>query len=140
FTFGAPLAAATAVIASVTFSTQERTGWGHVLANTKITNTTNFTSIVGENGLSAKSEAGGQGILQVLEPVLASDTYVVKIQDAPNDSSWADLITFVALDGSAIGSEMLEVSGDVDKDVRAQATRTGAAAQSFTLAVGWLRY
>ncbi len=139
FTFNTPLSASTAVIASATFSTQEKTGWGHVLANTTITNTTNFTSIVGENGLAAKSKAGGQGILQVLT-LAASDTYVVKIQDAPDDSTWADLITFVSLDGSAIGSEMLEVSGDVDKDVRAQATRTGAAAQDFKLAVGWLRY
>jgi hypothetical protein len=102
---------------------------GVVLANTTITATTNFTSV--DNG--ASSADGASGYLQVLTPT-ATDTYEVKIQDSPDDSTWADLGTFT-LDGSARGSERIAVTGTVDRYLRAVATRTGAAADSFKLAV-----
>jgi len=104
------------------------------LANTTITVTTNFASV--NNG--ASSANGGAAYLEVLTPP-AADTYVVKVQDAPDGSTWADLATFAA-NGSARTSERIEFTGTVDQYTRAQATRTGAAGNDFKLAVALARH
>jgi hypothetical protein len=76
---------------------------------------------------------GGTGYLQVFTAP-ATDTYSIVIEDSPNDSTWATYITFT-LDGSAIGSERIVDATSLDQWWRVVATRTGAAAQDFGLAV-----
>jgi hypothetical protein len=105
---------------------------GFVLANSTITNTLTGASV--NNG--AASANGGVGYLQVLS-VLASDTYVIKIQHSTNNSTWVDLISFV-LNGSAIGAERIAVSGNVYQYLRVLATRTGSG-QSLKLATLFAR-
>jgi hypothetical protein len=65
--------------------------------------------------------SGGHGVIHIL----ASDggTWEFKIQDSPNDSAWSDLLTFT-VDGSAIASEQLTVSGTIDQYLQIIATRT----------------
>ena len=62
----------------------------------------------------------------------ATDTYVVKIRDCDtSDGAYDDLVTFT-LTGAALGSERVEVvSGTINKFLQFQATRTGAAGDSF---------
>lgn len=104
-----------------------------ILAFTTITATTNFSSR--DNG--ASSSNGGVAVLQVITAT-STDTYVVKCQDSPNDSTWADLCTFSA-DGTSITAERQTFSGSVDQYERAIATRTGSAGDSFKLAVTMAR-
>lgn len=70
----------------------------------------------------------------------ATDTYVVKIRDCDtSDGTYDDLVTFT-LDGSAVGSERVEVaSGTINKFLQFQATRTGAAGDSFGCTVHFWR-
>lgn len=136
FTYNAPEDVRAAVVAEINARTKDyNPSWGIVLANATITDTTNFTGV----DQVASSSAGAVGWLQALG-VLASDTYVVNIQDAPPPGTvWTDLITFIVLDGSVRGSERVAVTGAVDQHIRAIATRTGAAGQDFKLAVGFER-
>ena len=85
---------------------------------------------------SASTANGAVGYCH-LYGVSASDTITVKIQDSANDSTWADLITFT-LDGSAVGSERIAVTGTIDRYVRAIWT-IGGTAPSFDLAVSLAR-
>ena len=65
----------------------------------------------------------------------AADTYVVKIQDSPDNITYNDLVTFT-LTGAAIGSERVAVaSGTIDKYQRVVAARTGSAGDSFGFSV-----
>jgi hypothetical protein len=131
FQYTVPVAVKSAVIANAKFlgAGYKPDVNGVVLANTTITATTNFTSV--DN--AASSANGASGYLQVLTPT-STDTYVVKIQHSTDNNVWADLITFT-LNGSVRGSERIAATGTVNRYVRAQATRTGAAADSFKLAV-----
>lgn len=136
FTYSPTIQVKSGVLANVTFaSVGEQVDFGaRVLANTTITNTTNFASV--NNG--ASSANGGAAYLEVLVPT-TTDTYVVKVQDSVNDSVWVDLGTFTA-NGSARTSERIEFSGTVDQYTRAVATRTGAAGDNFKLAVALARH
>jgi len=58
--------------------------------------------------------------------VSSGTTWTLKVQDAPDDSTWADLITFSA-DGSVIVGEQATVAGNVDKWLRVLLTRVGGA-------------
>jgi len=113
-------------------------GWGVVLAPpTTITNTTNGTTV--DNG-SATSN-GGSAFLHVLQEV-ASDTYTIIVQGA-TDSGFTTGVTTLAtftLDGSALGSECITISGSIPQYVRYQATRTGSAGNDLTLAVTVVRF
>lgn len=134
FTYNPSIATAASVLANVQFMGQTEPFWGVCLANTTITNTTNFSSV----DQSSSSSDGAEAILQVLTPT-STDSYATKVQDSADDSVWADLITFSA-DAQTRTSERGTVSGSVDQYVRAQAARTGAAGDDFKLAVGFARY
>jgi hypothetical protein len=73
---------------------------------------------------AAQSTAGGVGICHITG-VSASDTVVVNIQDSANGTDWADLITFT-IDGSVAAAQRLEVTGTVDRYVRAEWDVTGS--------------
>jgi hypothetical protein len=130
------LQTAAAVLANVSFVAQTEPMWGIVLADTTITSTTMFATA--DSVRQAASSLGGEAILQVLL-ACATDTYVVTIQDSINDSAWTDLMAFSA-DASAIASERQTVAGNVDRYIRALATRTGAAGDNFKIAVAFKRY
>jgi len=85
-----------------------------------------YTSSSIDNGASSAN-----GALAHLH-IVASDggTWEFKIQDSPNDSTWADLITFAA-DGSAVAAERGDVAGTVDRYLRAVLTRTSGTVSAW---------
>jgi hypothetical protein len=107
--------------------------WGHLLAN--VSGAT-ISGALASLDQAAGSLNGAVGYL-FLTGVSAGDTIEVKVQDSPNNSAWADLITFT-LDGSVIGAERLTVSGSVGRYVRVSYTITGTD-PSFDFAVIFIR-
>lgn len=105
---------------------------GILLADATVTANGNQASV--DNG--ALTNNGGIGYLHITG-LSAGDTITVLIEDSPNDSTWATLITFT-LDGTALDAERVAVSGAVDRYVRASYTVTGAAI-SFPIAVAFKR-
>ena len=100
--------------------------WGQVLyPPTSISATTNGSSV---DLLAASSN----GIMAYLHITVADagGTWTLKVQDSPDDSVWADSITFTA-DGQTILSEQGIDTASVDRYVRFQAT-DGGAGSGFT--------
>ena len=92
--------------------------WGVALSiNTSITETTNGTAV--DN--AASTAVGGHATLHIL--ATSSGNYAIKIQDSPNNSDWADLLTFTST-GGALESEQKAVTLTVDRWLRFQATKT----------------
>jgi hypothetical protein len=136
FSYATPLAVKSAIVADATFECGlYRPDFGVVQANTTITNTTNFASV--NNG--AATASGGTAYLECLG-VLAADTYQVKIQHSTNDSVWADLGSAFTINGATRNSQRISFTGAINQYTRAVATRTGAAGNSFRLAVTFTRY
>lgn len=103
---------------------------GTLLAYATITVTTTGAGVDG----GAANAAGGTGYLMVFTPT-STDTYVVKIQDAPPPGSvWTDYITFAA-NGLTRTSERIRDATNLDQHRRYVATRTGAAANPFGFVV-----
>ncbi len=75
------------------------------------TQTGSFDGASFDNG--ASSANGGRANLHVTS---ISGTWTFKVQDSPDDSTWADLIAFTAF--TAIGAQSIEVTGTVDRYVR----------------------
>lgn len=73
---------------------------------------------------AAQSSAGAVGFCHITG-VSTSDTVQVTVQDSADDSSWADLIVFT-IDGSVAAAQRLEVTGTVDRYVRAEWDVTGS--------------
>lgn len=97
-------------------------GWGQILANgTSISSTTTNGSL--DNG--ASSANGAYGVLHITTSAgsMASNSWVVKIQDSTNDSAWSDLITFTA-NGATATAEWGSVSGTVDRYTRVVMTKS----------------
>lgn len=119
------------VMADSTFrNAGKRPDLGKVLANTSITNTTNFASV----NEGAATTAGYAGYLEVTTPV-ASDVYAIKLQHSTNDSTWVDLATFTA-NGQTRTSERIEGTGTVNQYRRAVATRSSGVGQTLGLTIG----
>lgn len=102
--------------------------WGAVLAYAAaLSATTNGTSV--DNG--ASSANGVLGYLHIT--VSSGGTWAFKIQDSPDNNTWADLITFSS-DGSAVAAEQGSASGTVDRYTRLVSTRTsGTVTVSATI-------
>lgn len=109
---------------------------GQALQHATITNTTTSTAVQ-DYVTGAAATARCAGILHVWTAA-AADTYVVKIQhSATEGGAYADLVTFT-LNGSAIGSEKVEVaSGTVNPWRKVVATRTGANNNPFGFTVAF---
>lgn len=110
---------------------------GIILANETITNSKNFTDVDNEVKTLAP---GGAGYLQVLIPT-TNDTYVIKIQHSADKLTWSDLITFSA-NGKTRTSEMKStlVTAEVERYLRAIATRTGTGDDPFGICVVFARH
>lgn len=80
---------------------------------------------------AASSANGGRGTLHV---TAATGSGTIKIQHSADNSSFTDLITFTAT--SAATSETIEVTGTVNRYLRAQWT----PGTSITFVVGFARY
>lgn len=97
-------------------------GWGQILANgTSVSSTTTNGSL--DNG--ASSANGAYGVLHITTSAgaMGSNSWVVKIQDSANDSTWADLITFSA-NGSTATAEWGSAAGTVDRYTRVVMTKS----------------
>lgn len=132
FAYNTPLAIRTAVVANANFKSA---GYkpdvnGVVMADTTITATTTFATV--NNG--AATTAGGAAYLQVLTPT-TTDSYAVVVQDSADGSTgWATIATFAA-NAQTRTSERQAIAGTIRQYLRVVATRTGAGAQNFKLAV-----
>jgi hypothetical protein len=93
--------------------------------------TTTFDGTSVNNG--ASSAFGGVGHIHVT--AFSGTNATVKIQDSPNDSAWADLITFTSITG--VVTERLSVSGTVDQYVRFAITTDNFT--SMTIACSFAR-
>lgn len=107
--------------------------YGKLLGDTTVTADADGTAL--DN--SAGTTAGGAGFLHITG-LSSGDTIVVKIQHSTNNSVWVDLITFT-LDGTALSSERVGVTGTVNRYLRASYDVTGASI-SFPLFVAFARY
>jgi hypothetical protein len=97
------------------------------LANTTITNTTNFASV----DAGAATANGYAGYLQITTPV-ASDVYAIKLQHSTDNSTWVDLASFAA-NGQTRTSERIEGTGTVNRYRRCVATRSSGTGQTLGL-------
>jgi len=106
---------------------------GVVLTQATITDTTTSTGVLDPS--NAAVTATCSATLHIWD-VVATDTYVIKVQHSTTlGSGYADLITFVA-NGSSLTSERIAVaSGTINKYRRVVATRTGSAAESLGFTV-----
>lgn len=87
---------------------------------TSLSSTTNGTGV--DNG--ASSSGGCWALLHIT--ATTGGTWTFKVQDSPNDSDWADVLTFTA-NGSTVTSEQNNASGTIDRYLRFQATRTSGS-------------
>ncbi len=85
---------------------------------------------------AAASANGGVGQLQITAKSGTTPTLDVVIQHSTNNSTWVDLITFTQ--ANAIGAQQIEVTGTVNRYVRAIYT-LGGSGPSFTFAVAFAR-
>lgn len=90
---------------------------------------TSFLDTIASSGQTAsKDDSAGTSdglaaVLQVNE--IDSGTPTVILEDSPNDSTWATLISFAAVaDGSEPTAERLTVTGNVDRFLRVNVTGT----------------
>lgn len=97
--------------------------WGQLLAvGASVSSTTNNGSL--DNG--AATSAGAIAVLHLTTSAgaMGTNSWVIKVQHATNDSTWNDLITFAA-NGTAVTAKWDEsVTGSVARYVRAQATKS----------------
>lgn len=88
------------------------------------------------NGASHDDGASStDGLVASLHASSVTGTLDVKVQDSPDGSTWTDLVTFAQL--SASGFEKAEVSGSVDRYLRAIWT-IGTGPATFTVAAARL--
>lgn len=94
-----------------------------------------------DSPLGAASTAGGVGVLHVPTNTIAGGVTTIKIQhdSAADFSSAADLITFSTVAASTATSEMVAVSGTVNRYVRATATTAGGSG-AITFMVSFARF
>lgn len=106
---------------------------GVALAHATITNTATGTGVDDPTGAAVTAACGG--VLHLWGTPLAADTYVIKIQHSTDNSTWADLITFVSTGASRTAERIVVASGTVNRYRRALATRTGSAGNSLGYSV-----
>jgi hypothetical protein len=87
---------------------------------------------------TASSANGGMANLHVVANTL-DQAVTIKVQDSPDNSSWADLISFSSVTAGAETSEQAAVTGTVERYVRATATTT-ATSGAITFHVAFARY
>jgi hypothetical protein len=109
---------------------------GQVITHAIVTSTTTTAAVQDfETGIVATARCAG--ILHIWDDT-DTDTYVVKIQHSNLQAGvYNDLVTFT-LNGTALGSEKVEVaSGAIQPWRRVVATRTGAAGDNFGFTVAF---
>lgn len=119
-------------------STGATGGWGVALTPpVSITNTTTGTGVDG----GAATTKGGGAYLHILTAV-AGDTYSIIVEGATNAGFSTGLTTLAtfSLNGSAVGSQHIALSGTIPRYMRYKATRTGSAGNTLQLAVTLVRF
>lgn len=112
-------------------------GWG-VALTPPVSFTTTTTGSGVDNG--AATANGGVAHLHVLQAA-ASDTYTIVVEGATNSGFTTGLTTLAtfALNGSALGSQRVDISGTIPQYTRFKATRTGVAGNPVKIAVSLVR-
>jgi len=124
-TYEIPAAVEDLVTVSAEFEADDRIDLGVALHDqTAETVAANYASV----DETAGTTGGGVGHLHVT--AFTSGSATIKIQHSPDNSIWADLITFTAAAG--VTKQRIEVSGTVDRYVRA--TSTGTFSLTFVVA------
>ena len=78
------------------------------------------SSSLDENGADGSSSKGAIGFLQYRERASGAPTFV--IEDSPNNSTWATLLTFDTTGGTSAFGERKTVTGNVDRYLRLTTT------------------
>lgn len=95
--------------------------WGEML--TALVDTFSSASSASSKDDAASSASGLAAVLEIID--IDSGTPTVVLEDSPNDSTWATLISFTAVaSGSEPASERKTVSGTVDRYLRLTTTGT----------------
>lgn len=101
--------------------------WGYVLRGPTTLSATlaaSSTTSVDFGSVVGSTTNGWHALLQVIST--ASGNFAFKIRDSTDDTAWADLGSF-SLDGSAIATEYITGTTQVDRYVAFDATRTGGS-------------
>lgn len=108
---------------------------GVLLAAQNVISATGAQSSV-DNATSTTN--GGVGHLHVTSNT-RDGVCTIKIQHSADNSTWADLITFTNTVASTTTSQRVEVTGTVNRYVRANVTSFGGSTGSLTITVGFAR-
>jgi hypothetical protein len=95
---------------------------GVVLRGPTSLSATLTASSANSHDYGGSTASGWHAIIHVIAS--SSGNFAFKIRDSADDSAWADLGSFT-VDGSAVTSEYISGSGDVDRYVAFDANRTG---------------
>lgn len=87
---------------------------------------------------TAATSNGGAALLHVPTNTVDGDT-TIKVQESANDSTWADLISFTTVGASATTSQILAVTGTVNRYLRVTATTAGTTG-AITFQVSFARF
>ncbi len=108
-------------------------GWGMAL-----TPPTSFSRSASGNAIDngTASRQGGLVGLHVLTAV-AADTYDIRIEGSTSGAFAGEesTLTTFALDGLALGSEQVQISGTIPRYIRWKATRSGSAGDAVKIAI-----
>lgn len=113
-------------------------GWGVALTPpVSFTNSTDGAGV--DNG--AATTLGGAAYLHILQAV-ATDTYAITVQGATDSGFTAGLVTLATftLNGSALGSERIAITGSIPRYTRFRAVRTGTAGNTLRIAASLVRF
>ncbi|MCD4687501.1 MAG: hypothetical protein K8S97_16345 [Anaerolineae bacterium] len=113
-------------------------GWG-VALSPPVEFTNSITGTAVNNG--AATANGGAAFLHILQAA-ASDTYSLIIEGSATGAFAGEETTVatLTLDGSALGSERVAISGTIPQYTRWKATRSGAAGDTVEVAINLVRH
>lgn len=110
------------VQASVEFQSNEGVEHGVILSSGSAVSATGNTTTV-DNGASTSN--GGVGFLSVPTNT-RNGNITVKVQQSADDSTFTDLVTFTVVSSATVTSERIEVTGTVQRYLRANYTVAGS--------------
>src|SRR5262249_50894233 len=123
------------IMSSAEIQSSSGLGYGVILQPLAALTTTGSGALV-DNGVATTK--GGAGHLHITAFAGTTPTIAVKIQHSVDGTVWVDLITFTT--ATAEFAERVEVTGTVNRHLRAIRTIGGSGGPSFTTAVAFARF
>lgn len=127
-------------VAAVSMEAQSNQGFERVVAlRAKSASDTAGTASGTSVDNSVGTNAGAAGYLHLFSN--GGGTVTCKVQHSTDNSSWNDLLTFTDVVGTTPTSERVQISGTVNRYLRAQIIKTGAGAVTASISASrtpWL--